>query len=432
MKSFVQNQLKNVSKRILEQYKPKVIAITGSVGKTSTKNAIAKVLETKYRVRVSPANYNTEFGVPLTIIDEVSPGKSALGWLKVLMKARRLAKGGAGFPEVLVLEFGTDKPGDIDYLCRLATPEISVTTRVSPVHAEHFGTVEALAKEKGQLARTTKADGVVILNADDKLVSAMRDGLSTRVVTYGIKNQANFKGSNYSLLTKPDLLFEPGEVIATGMFALERDGVTREIELNNVIGEPAVYSALAAIAVGEEMNLSMDQIMAGLKNFKSAPGRLKILPGIKGSVLIDDSYNAAPASVMAALKILREFPMVDDNRRVAALGDMLELGQYSEDEHRKIGFQVIESGVDLLVCVGERARDIARAAIEAGLRREQVQEFKNSEEAGRCLDHEVQSGDVVLIKGSQGIRMEKVTKDLMAEPMKAKELLVRQEPPWVE
>ncbi|MBU0530898.1 hypothetical protein KJ910_00155 [Patescibacteria group bacterium] len=432
MKKFVEKRLGKLARQILERYQPKIVAITGSVGKTSTKRAIAAVLAEKYKVRTSPANYNTEFGVPLTIIDEPSPGKLAIGWLKVLLKARRLARGKAEFPQVLVLEYGTDKPGDIDYLCDIAPPDVSVVTRISTVHVEHFGSIGKLIEEKAALVRRAKESGAVILNADDELVLAMKDQARAPVMTYGFSAGADVIAANYSLYVKPDLKFEPGETIATTMFTLESEDQQLEVALDNVMGLPAVFSALAAIAVGKQFGLTMDEIIGGLSQFTPMPGRLRILPGIKGSVLIDDSYNAAPASMIAAIDLLREFPMVEDNQRIAALGDMLELGQYSEEEHRRVGQHIVERGIDVLVTAGERAHDIAQAAIDFGMDEDKIHEFKSSQEAGRWLDAKVDPGDVVLIKGSQGTRMEKVTKDLMAEPLKAKDLLVRQYPPWVD
>lgn len=433
MKYFVMRRLRVLTKKILARYNPKIVAITGSVGKTSTKNAIAAVLGKKYNLRVSEGNYNTEFGVPLTIIDAKSPGRSASGWLVVLAKACRLAYGKkVDFPELLVLEYGAEKPGDIEYLCQLAQPDVGVVTRVSPVHATNFESVEKLAEEKGKLAEFVKEDGIVVLNIDDERVADMANQASARVVSYGFYNLADYKAENFSFSTKADPLFEPGEVIARTMFTLNVNKAEFEIILDNLIGLPAVFSSLAAIAVGKEMGIDMAEIENGLTKFKPMSGRLNILPGIKGSILIDDSYNAAPAAVIAALDIVREFPLVNNARRIAALGEMLELGQYTEEEHQKVGKHVFDRGFDVLVAVGERARDYARGAIEAGMRTDDIHVFKNSEEAGRFLDGFVRSGDVVLIKGSQGARMEKVTKDIMAEPLRAKELLVRQFPPWIQ
>jgi UDP-N-acetylmuramoyl-tripeptide--D-alanyl-D-alanine ligase len=433
MKSLIQNIIGQLTKKILSRYQPRIIAITGSVGKTSTKNAVAAVLGERYQVRVTEGNYNTEFGVPLSIIEARSPCRSVVGWLVVLAKAWRLAYGKrVQFPEVLILEYGAEKPGDIEYLCQIAAPDIGVITRVSPVHAANFDSVEKLAEEKGKLAECTKAEGTVVLNIDDEKVAMMEGRAHGKVLTYGFYNAAYVKADNFSFSTKADLNFEPGEVIARTMFTAEVNQAKHEIVLNNLIGLPAVFASLAAISVGLEMGLEMGEIVNGLSGFKPMAGRLQILPGIKGSILIDDSYNAAPAAVIAALDIVREFPLLNDSKRIAVLGEMLELGQYSEAEHRRVGKHVADQGYDVLVAVGERARDYTRGALEAGLRSDNIHTFKNSEEAGRFMDGFVHSGDVVLIKGSQGSRMEKVTKDIMAEPARAKELLVRQYSPWID
>ena len=162
------------------------------------------------------------------------------------------------------------------------------------------------------------------------------------------------------------------------------------------------------------------------------PGRMHPIAGIKGSLLLDDSYNAAPASMLAALEVLKQFIVVESARRIAVLGKMAELGSLTQDEHRMLGLRVAEGGVDLLVCVGEPAQDIRQGAMEAGMPEDHIQFFPDAKEAGRWLDREVKKGDVVLIKGSQSARMEWVVKDLMAEPLHAPDLLVRQDSKWLE
>jgi UDP-N-acetylmuramoyl-tripeptide--D-alanyl-D-alanine ligase len=184
---------------------------------------------------------------------------------------------------------------------------------------------------------------------------------------------------------------------------------------------------LAAITVARHFGVSDDEILSSLSKIKREPGRMNPIPGIKGSLILDSSYNAAPASVQSALEVLGEFNSAEGARRIAVLGYMAELGKYSEQEHRMIGMRAQEAGVDLLVTVGEVARDIRRGAIEAGLREDQTQHFSNSVEAGRWLDSQIKKGDIILVKGSQSVRMERVVKDIMAEPSRAEELLVRQD-----
>jgi len=199
-----------------------------------------------------------------------------------------------------------------------------------------------------------------------------------------------------------------------------------------VAGRPVASTIAAAITVAEHLNIDVVDIVSSLSKLSSAPGRMRLLPGIKGTLILDDSYNASPEAVRVAVETLADFDPVLGARRIAVLGSMAELGRYVEDEHRHVGFIVAEMGIDVLVCVGEPARDIARSAIEAGLQAEHVEEFETSVSAGRWLDHNLQPGDVVLVKGSQSSRMEKAVKDIMAEPDRAGELLVRQDTRWLE
>jgi UDP-N-acetylmuramoyl-tripeptide--D-alanyl-D-alanine ligase len=300
------------------------------------------------------------------------------------------------------------------------------------VHVEHFKDVEHLFQEKGKLIKAVSKKGLSVLNANDEMVRRMSEQSKAKVCLYGFDTGADVKGSAFSDMTKFDDNFEKGEVAAKSMFRVEVNNEKLDVELDNIVGQAASSAALAAFAVGQHLDLSMQQIAQGLKNYQPMPGRLRLLPGIKGSLLIDDSYNAAPASVIAGLDVLHEFSPVEQARRIAVLGDMLELGPLSEGEHQRIGRYAVEHGVDLLVTSGERALDIAHGAKEAGLSEDRIQSFKDSEEAGRWLDPKVKTGDIVLIKGSQGVRMEKITKELMLEPLQAKDLLVRQYAPWVD
>lgn len=432
MKQFIEKILAKLAKRIIARYQPRIVAVTGSVGKTSTKNAIAAVLSGRFSTRVSQGNYNTEFGVPLTIINAKSAGRSSVGWLMVLLKGYRLAYGPKQrFPEVMVLEYGADKPGDLAKLCEIAPPEVGVVTRISPVHVENFDNLEKLVDEKTELVRRIKIGGLAVLNRDDDFVYEMKRQAGGEVKTFGFESGADVQGSAFSLSTRFDPDFKPEEVAAVSMFRAEVEGEHVDIELENVVGRPAAYAVLAALTVGKHFELGLADMVRSLNYFTPMAGRLRVIAGIKGSILIDDSYNAAPASTVAALDILEDFSPPEKSRRIAALGDMLELGSLSEEEHQRVGKQAVDLKVDLLVTAGERARDIARGAIEAGMSEDQIQSFKNSEEAGRWLGANLKKGDIVLIKGSQGARMEKVTKDLMAEPHLAKELLVRQFPPWI-
>ncbi|MBU0646191.1 hypothetical protein KJ611_01785 [Patescibacteria group bacterium] len=432
MKLLIQKLLIWLSKRIIRRHQPIIVAVTGSVGKTSTRNAIAAVLESSFRLRTNFANYNNEFGVPLTIIGAVSPEKSLIGWLKVIFHgAKQTLFKDQTYPQLLVLEFGADRPGDIGALCDIAQPDVAVLTVVSPVHAANYASFEQLIDEKTTIIRRVKPGGLAVLNADDARVLDHRLEAPARVLTYGFSQAADLRGFNYHLETRQDFTFDPGEQFAETHFEVEFEEETMPANLPNLIGRAQVSAALGALAVGRHFDLSLEDMIPRLAKILPQAGRMNPLPGIKKCLVLDDTYNAAPASVRAALEVLGQFTPQGDGQRIAALGQMAELGRYSRDEHRLIGHQVAEIGVSLLVTVGEEALGIRAGAIEAGLTDGQCAHFDNSEEAGRHLDKEVRTGDIVLVKGSQSARMEKVVKDLMAEPLRAEQLLVRQSEKWL-
>jgi len=263
------------------------------------------------------------------------------------------------------------------------------------------------------------------------LVMGLTEHASAPVVTYGFQTNADLQATAYTLDTREDFSFEPGEVFSTLSVTTEAESHDPlVIQLENVLGRSGASSVLPAVVVARHLGLSNEQILAGIPDITFEPGRMNPLAGIKGSLIIDSSYNAAPASMKAALDVLAEFSPAESSRRIAALGYMAELGQYTEDEHRMIGMYAAEVGVDVLVTVGEMAQDLRRAAIEAGIPETETHHFTNSVEAGRWLDREINKGDVVLVKGSQSARMERVVKDLMAEPLRADDLLVRQGEGW--
>lgn len=427
MKNFIQKLLAAKARRFLQKYHPIIIGVTGSVGKTSTRDAIATVLASKFDVAANFKNYNNEFGLPLTILGKKSPGRSVFGWLSILCSTPKK------IPQVFVLEYGIDRPGDMEALCAIASPTIAVMTRISTVHVEFFRSIEQLAEEKATLLEHVPVDGLVVLNGDDPRVLGLVAHAKAPHTTYGFSSSVQTRGIDYRLWTREDFTFEPGELFSKVSFGIEQNGNERlDIELENTIGRTAVSAVIAAVLVARHLGVSEEQMVASLPKLKHESGRMNPIPGIKGSLIIDSSYNAAPASMHAALEVLGEFHPSESARRIAVLGHMAELGQYAEQEHRFVGMKAAEVGVNVLVTVGELARDIRRGAIEAGVSEDHTHHFENAIDAGRWLDSALRKGDIVLVKGSQSARMEKVVKDVMAEPMRAAELLVRQEPFWIE
>ncbi len=427
MKKLVIKALSSVARSKINKFKPTIIAVTGSVGKTSTRTAIAIAVGAKYRVRSALKNYNNEIGLPLAVLGEQSPGKNAWEWLKLFARALKTSD----IPEYLVLEYGVDQPGDMTELVKIAEPEIAVITAISPVHVANYPSLDALINEKAALGEAVEAGGLVLLNGDDPRVMDMRRRFTAPVKTYSLSN-----GDAYATDMRREYpvadSFDVGEVFVVTRATLNVGHESAELVLNNCVTTSLVSSALAAAVVAVQVGVPLRDAAAALsKELVPVSGRLRPLAGIKGSLILDDSYNAAPASMLAGLEALEQFtPGEEYDRRIAALADMAELGPLSESEHRALGERVAK-GVDLFVAVGPQMRFATQAAENAGMDSNKIIWFKDSVEAGRYLDRVIEKGDVVLVKGSQSQRMEKVVKDIMAEPGQASELLVRQEVGWL-
>lgn len=429
MKSF-NRLLKNLSARVLKKYRPFIIAVTGSVGKTSTKEAIFSVVK-KFdpSVKKNFGNYNNEIGVPLTILAGNEKITGILGYLKILFRGIILLVFRCQYPKTLILELAADKPGDIKYLTEFIKPNISVITAIGeiPVHVEFFSGPKSVAKEKSGLVEATVPNGRVILNYDDEVVLEMKQKSKAQVLTFGFSPEAEIKAINYEIHT-PSLEAWDNTSEQSGIsFKLEYGGSFVPVRLSNVFGKQAVYAAMAAASCGLSLGMNLVDISEALKSYKSSAGRMKMLKGIKNTWIIDDTYNAAPLSMSAALETLKN--LKNGFRKIAVLGDMKEIGKYSEEAHKTIG-EDAAGFVDLLLTVGEKARFIKTGAFEDGLSEDKIFHFETSDEAGRFLQDKIQQGDLILIKGSQSMRMEKITEEIMAEPEKAKDLLVRQDAKW--
>lgn len=425
MKAILMWKLKIMSKLILKKYSPEIIGITGSIGKTSTKEAIALVLKDKFRIRTPYKNYNNEIGVPLTIIGAKSPGKSLSGWLKVFGQAWKLLILEEEYPEILILEMGIDRPGDMEYLMSIAKPKVGVVTAVSYAHLEYFGSVHNIRKEKQVLVENVLPGGVAILNFDSRFVRDMLPEIRSKVLSYGLEEGLDLRAQdiNYNL--------DKAEYELTGInFKLNYRGSIVPVMIKNAISPSAIYSALAAAAVGVYFDLNLVEIAQKLSEYSLPAGRMNVLAGLNHSFIIDDTYNSSPESCASALEVLGRIKLSDNSKKYAVLGDMLEIGDYSEEGHRNVGAKVFESGADYLVLVGVQAKLIAEGALKAGFKDANIFYFESSEEAGSFLLKRLGAGDIVLAKASQGIRMEKAVKMIISESDKAQELLVRQGSDW--
>jgi UDP-N-acetylmuramoyl-tripeptide--D-alanyl-D-alanine ligase len=352
-----------------------VVGITGSLGKTTTKEVTASVLGQQRRVLKSEGNLNSEIGLPMTVLNGLQPEH-----------------------EIAVLEMGMYQTGDVRFLAQLARPRIGVVTAVQPVHLERMGTIERIQEAKQELVEELPRDGVAVLNADDPRVAQMANATSARVVRYGVSESAEVRAANIESLGLSGVEFD-----------LLHGGERRHVDLP-LLGTHNVYPALAAAAVAIQEDFSPSDIAAALHDL-SPTLRLLIADGINGSRLVDDSYNASPESVIAALNVLRELP---GGKKIAVLGDMLELGSEEEPAHRRVGRHAA-SVVDMLVVYGPRSHATAREAISAGLRTEQVLELGSHEEIIGLLRDELRAGDDVLVKGSLGMGMRKVVDGIRAK-----------------
>ncbi|NCN99662.1 UDP-N-acetylmuramoyl-tripeptide--D-alanyl-D-alanine ligase [Candidatus Falkowbacteria bacterium] len=428
MRKILGEKLKFLARLILKRYHPTIIGVTGSLGKTSAKEAIYKVLEDSHSVRMSQKNYNNEIGLPLTIIGATSAGRNLWVWFLIFWRALFLILiKDKNYPQVLILEMGVDRPGDMIYLTSIVSPTVGLVTGVSYSHLEYFGAVANIKKEKQILIESVNSQGLAILNYDNELSRSMVSASQAKVLTYGLQEGADLRAQDIVYN------FNKGNYELAGInFKMNYRGSIVPVFMDHVLSETSIYAALAAAAVAIYFDMNLVDVANALRNFYLPKGRMNILAGVKHSFIIDDTYNSSPESAIAAVKILGKIQVEDNATKYAVLGDMLEIGSYTEEGHRRLGEAIVKNGVSHLIAVGERSRDIIRGATEAGLADDYIFYFDKAAEAGQFLQNRIKAGDVILVKGSQGVRLEKVVKEIMAEPERAEELLVRQGVEWAD
>ncbi len=414
------------AKIVLKKYHPKIIAITGSVGKTSTKDAIFTVLSKFKTVRKSEKSFNSEVGLPLTILGLPNGWNDPFIWFENIIKGFGLMIMKRPYPEFLVLEVGVGKPGDMKKnVTPWLRPDIVVITRFPdrPVHVEFFGSVENIIEEKSALAYALKKDGILILNHDDEKVYSLHQKSNRKTISFGVSDNSTYHGIYPTYLYKK----ERGINIPDGInFKLEHDGHTFPVMLPKVLGMHNIGQALAAIACAHELGCDLLESIQAVSNYITPPGRLSLIEGINNSIIIDDTYNSSPVAMAAAIEVLRD---IKGKRKIAVLGDMLELGKFTEEEHHLVGEQIF--GVaDILVVVGPRAKFIAEGAIEKGFNQKEIYSFDSSKTTAKFLEGMIEKGDIVLVKGSQGVRLERAVEAIMEHKELKKTLLCRQDKEW--
>ena len=365
--------LQILARSVIDESRVKVVGITGSVGKTTTKEFAAALLSRKFRVLKSEGNFNNHLGLALTVL-RIEPRH-----------------------EAVVLEMGMSAPGEIRTLTEIAPPDVAVITNIHPVHLEFLKTMDAIAAAKREILEGLKPGGISVLNGDDPFVEKIAQTRPGRKIFFGLSRGCEIRVEN---------------LLRTGIegfkFDLVLDSDRRRIKFP-FLSETYIYDLLAAVGVGRALSLSLDEIEPMIRDLKPFAKRGLLLRLAKKIVVIDDSYNSNPRALEAAL---RNYAALPARRRVAVLGDMLELGEAAAKFHEDAGRQAERFGWDLLVTVGPLSRHMAGGARGAGMGMDRILSFAASEEAAAGIPELIQEGDLVLVKGSRGIRTEMIVEAL--------------------
>lgn len=423
IRSLVVRILTAEARAVLAKYKPNIILVTGSVGKTSSKDAVYTALASTFFIRRSEKSFNSDIGVPLTVLGVPNGWGNAVQWLKNILEGLSLLILNAPYPKWLVLEIGADRPGDITKSLSWISPTVVLGTRFPkvPVHVEFYDSPEEVIKEESAPIMWLKAGGVAVLNADDERAKFVSVADGVKKIMYGFEHDADVRGMRY--------IATQSKKVASGIaFDVQYNNERAHVSVPGVLGKTHAQSVLAGIAAAVSVGVPLAVAAEAFQNHSTPPGRTRIIPGLRGTTLIDDTYNSSPVASEEALKVLEDAPRT--GRRIAILADMLELGSFSVSEHTRIG-ALVPLHADVLITAGVRARDIAKGARDAGMHPEVILETDRASDAASAAVSIMTEGDVILIKGSQSMRMERVVKSLMAEPARAKDLLVRHDAEWL-
>ena len=428
MKKFLIEQLSktlnSLAIRTLAKFKPTVVAVTGSVGKSSTKEAVFSVLSAFRKTRRNVGNFNGELGLPLTILGEwthsdlqviardtcrasrfskaVFFARAICGAMLRLLVPHRLVHFFGGYPEVLVLEYAADKPGDIKYLLEIAKPHIGVLTAVGdiPVHVEFYDSPEAVLREKGRVIEALAASGLAVLNGDEERVARCEEKTRATPITFGFGEQCDVRVIDFeNKLEMIDGILRPIGIT----FKLGYDKSFVPVRMSGTLGRTQAYAAAAAAAVGMAFNLNLVQIAEALTYHQVPNQRMRFLAGIHRSTIIDDSYNASPLSLRSAIETVAA---IKAKRKVAIIGDMKELGEWSKQAHREIG-ELAGKTFDVLIAVGPESKTYAELALKYRFSKKNVVHVQKVEEVLPQLRDVIKEGDLVLIKASHSVGLAK-------------------------
>ncbi len=425
IKKTIMVLLRLVSQAILWRHKPIVVAITGSVGKTTTKDIVAHGLSSVEDVRKSQKNFNTDFGVPLAIIEAENPMGKVSAWIEVILKGLTvLIK--SDYPKLLVLEVGTRFPGDIPRLAKWIKPDISIITHIPevPVHIEFFESRQHIVDEKSTLAKYTKKTGTIILNRDSEYVWGIAENSVHPVFSIGFNKESQMYASNIK------------RIIMNGEYGLEFNISYKNkiipVTVPGFVANHQIYGVLFALATAEVLVYDVEQVAMAMASLPASSGRLRPLVGINNTLILDDSYNASPAAMEAAIETLEMIEPLAGGQgsKIAVLGDMLDLGKMTMDVHSQIG-TMLKDNTDYAFLVGPRMEYAYESAIKSKYPKTKIFHFEKQMDVLPQLLKIMKQGDVILVKGSQGMRMEKLVAELIEDKANIKNLIARQDEEWI-
>lgn len=416
------------SKMILRKFNPYIIGVVGAVGKTTTKDSIASVFKNLNDEKGEVLKYiatkkslNSEFGVPLTIIGADTGWDNVSAWLKVIVKGVKvyLQK---DYAKYLILEVGADQKGDIKSISEWLQCDIVIVTMYGyvPVHVENFKNKNELIKEDEYLVKSLKEKGILIYNEDCIDACGIAERCTQEKISFTTKNTKTGAYKARAIIND----IKNKKVTAH----VSSNNKIHNLECDGVLGEAVIACALPALIISDLLSFDIKNSLKNIKEMDRTPGRMRVLDGKNNSIIIDDSYNSSPVAVSSGLKTLKS--LSGQMRKIIILGDMLELGKYTKEEHLKIGKEVASSG-NILITVGSRAKFIAEGAREAGMGAGWILECGDSESAGEEVLNILKIGDIVYVKGSQSVRLEKAVKMLVSESVDVKKDLVRQDKEWL-
>jgi len=429
MKKFFKRVIKKIlvafAKRIIKNKNPTTIAVGGSVGKTSTKDAIFSIA-TPTHSRKSEGNYNTDLGLPLAIFNLKSGFINPFVWSKNMLVSFFKSFIYAGdYPKKLVLEVGIDGPGDMQEIARWFSPDVVCMTQMSavPVHIENFNSVRELENEKAYLVRALAKGGLLVVNIDDEKASVFREAARSdvEVVSIGFSEKADVRAVNvFSEITDECTGLVSGEIKTSG-------GESQSVTINGVIGEHNFYPVLYAFAVGLHLGVPLDELQKQTANYVSPKGRMRVYPGSNDSTIIDDTYNSSPIAMKKALDAFEKISNTK-GKKIVVVGDMKELGGYAKLEHLKVLRHAYEIS-DTIITVGKDMAQAGRTLMKEKGDYKKIKVATDSLDAAEVLKEEMTAGDTILIKGSQAMRMEKTVAVILNDP-NSSDMLVRQSKEW--